>query len=101
MCLSTTTSSSTLLGIQSRFENIHLNYQSKKNLNGKYKYFCLLNLIIIIIIITFISIAQIQQFSFQMCFTILEEIKSTLPKSLFLQSLFTNQIRCWLLVFDF
>ena len=43
--------------------------------------------------ITFISIAQIQLFSFQMCFTILEEIKSTLPKSLFLQSLFTNQIK--------
>ena len=44
-------------------------------------------------IIPFISIAQIQQFSFQMRFTILEEIKSTLPKSLFLQSLFTNQIK--------
>ena len=50
-------------------------------------------LFLIIIIITFISIAQIQQFRFQMRFTILEEIKSTLPKSLFLQSLFTNQIK--------
>ena len=52
----------------------------------------------VIIVITFISIAQIQQFSFQMRFTILEEIKSTLPKSLLLQSLFTNQIRCWFLM---
>ena len=42
MCLSTTASSSTLLGIQSRFENIHLNYQSRKNLNGKYTYLCIL-----------------------------------------------------------
>ena len=50
------------------------------------------------LIITFISIAQIQQFSSQMRFTILEEIKSTLPKSLFLQSLFTNQIKCWFLM---
>ena len=56
-------------------------------------------IIIIIIIIPFISIAQIQQFSFQMRFTILEEIKSTLPKSLFLQSLFTNQSN-QMLVFD-
>ena len=31
------------------------------------------------------------------CFTILEEIKSTLPKS-FLQSLFTNQMKCWFLM---
>ena len=53
---------------------------------------------LITIIITFISIAQIQQFSFQMRFTIQEEIKSTLPKSLFLQSLFTNQIKCWFLM---
>ena len=54
------------------------------------------------IIITFISMAQIQQFSFQMRFnTILEEIKSTLAKSLFLQSLFTNQIKSnQMLVFE-
>ena len=63
---------------------------------GRVNYSVLLALIIIIIIviiIPFISIAQIQQFSFQMRFTILEEIKSTLLKSLFLQSLFTNQIK--------
>ena len=51
------------------------------------------NVCCIAIIIIFISIVQIQQISFQMHFTILEEIKSTLPRSLFLQSLFTNQIK--------
>ena len=70
-----------------------IDYKVKVNLS-RLTLSLLIIIIITIIIITFISIAQIQQFSFQMRFTILEEIKSTLPKSLFLQSIFTNQIKC-------
>ena len=61
-----------------------IDYKVKVNLS-RLTLSLLIIIIITIIIITFISIAQIQQFSFQMHFTILEEIKSTLPKSLFSQ----------------